>query len=229
MAAVEGLRERIVAAATELLEESGREAVTTRAVAARAGVQAPAIYRLFGDKEGLLHAVADEGLGAYLSEKEAQGHVEDPVDDLRAGWDLHVDFGLAHPALYSLMYADPGTAPPASPALTAAEEHLTRRIRRLAAAGRLRVGERLATDLVHASGRGTVLTVLAEGRRDDELLTRFARGTRRRGHDRSPRLREPSGPGRGGARAPCRARQGHWVVDGGASASWGEWLARISD
>ncbi|NED93539.1 helix-turn-helix transcriptional regulator, partial [Streptomyces sp. SID11233] len=48
---MEGLRERIVAAATELLEESGREAVTTRAVAARAGVQAPAIYRLFGDKD----------------------------------------------------------------------------------------------------------------------------------------------------------------------------------
>lgn len=29
----------------------------------------------------------------------------DPVADLRAGWDLHVGFGLCNPALYSLMYA----------------------------------------------------------------------------------------------------------------------------
>ncbi len=228
MAAVEGLRERIVAAATELLEESGREAVTTRAVAARAGVQAPAIYRLFGDKEGLLHAVADEGLGAYLSEKEAQGHVEDPVDDLRAGWDLHVDFGLAHPALYSLMYADPGTAPPASPALTAAEEHLTRRIRRLASVGRLRVGERLATDLVHASGRGTVLTVLAEGRRDDELLTASREALVAAVTTEAPAFESPAGPA-GAARALRAGLDGVTGLSTAERQLMGEWLERISD
>jgi AcrR family transcriptional regulator len=37
---------------------AGRRAVTTRAVAAGAGVQAPTIYRLFGDKDGLLDALA---------------------------------------------------------------------------------------------------------------------------------------------------------------------------
>ncbi|WP_338419811.1 TetR family transcriptional regulator [Streptomyces klenkii] len=36
--------------------------MTTRAVAAAAGVQAPAIYRLFGDKDGLLEAVAEQRL-----------------------------------------------------------------------------------------------------------------------------------------------------------------------
>ncbi|MGC5311828.1 helix-turn-helix domain-containing protein [Micromonospora zamorensis] len=41
-------RDRIVEAAGRLLAESGRDAVTTRVVSAAAGVQPPAIYRLFG-------------------------------------------------------------------------------------------------------------------------------------------------------------------------------------
>ncbi|HLR84941.1 MAG TPA: helix-turn-helix domain-containing protein, partial [Nocardioidaceae bacterium] len=42
-------RQRVIEAAIELLARDGRDAVTTRAVADAAGVQAPAIYRLFGD------------------------------------------------------------------------------------------------------------------------------------------------------------------------------------
>ncbi|MDQ2795770.1 MAG: TetR/AcrR family transcriptional regulator, partial [Actinomycetota bacterium] len=43
--------------AARLLQEEGPAAVTTRGVALAAGVQAPAVYRLFGDKDGLLEAV----------------------------------------------------------------------------------------------------------------------------------------------------------------------------
>src|ERR1700677_3669653 len=50
-------RENLVEVAARLLREQGAAAVTTRAVALAAGVQAPAIYRLFGDKDGLLDAV----------------------------------------------------------------------------------------------------------------------------------------------------------------------------
>lgn len=85
-------------AAAEFLESGGRDALTTRAVAASAGVQAPAIYRLFGDKRGLIDAVAEHGYQAYLSTKRPTGGL-DPVDGLRVGWDLHVEFGLANPAL----------------------------------------------------------------------------------------------------------------------------------
>ncbi|WP_338419812.1 hypothetical protein [Streptomyces klenkii] len=47
------------------------------------------------------------------------------------------------------------------------------RIRRLAAGGWLRVDEKLAAALAHASARGTVLTRLSlpEGQRDQALLT----------------------------------------------------------
>ena len=154
-------RERILAAAAELLAQGGRDAVSTRAVSAAAGVQAPTIYRLFGDMQGLLDAVATHGFTTYLSSKPGLEPTADPVQDLRAGWELHVGFGLAHPALYVLMYGEPrpGAAPP--PAAAAAAEVLATHIRRIAEAGRLRVSEERAAQLVHAAGFGTTITLIA--------------------------------------------------------------------
>lgn len=163
-------RERIVAAAAGLLAEGGRDAVSTRAVSAAAGVQAPTLYRLFGDKQGLLDAVAVHGFTAYLNTKADLAPTGDPVEDLRAGWDLHVGLGLANPALYSLMYGEPRPGA-ASPAATAARDVLAAHIHRIAEAGRLRVSEQRAAQLVHAAGCGTTLTLIAmpHDRRDPEL------------------------------------------------------------
>jgi hypothetical protein len=36
----------------------------------------------------------------YLAEKHNLTPSGDPVDDTRRGWDMHVDFGLRHPACY---------------------------------------------------------------------------------------------------------------------------------
>lgn len=160
-------RDRIVATTARLLAEGGREAVSTRAISAAAGVQAPTIYRLFGDKQGLLDAVAAHGYTMYLNAKTGLEPRADPVEDLRAGWDLHVSFGLANPALYSLIYGEPRPgAPP--PAAVAAAEVLAGKIRRIAEAGRLRVSEERAAQLVHAAGSGTTLTLIAlpDDRRD---------------------------------------------------------------
>lgn len=161
------VRERILSAAIELLVAGGRDAVTTRAVAAAAGVQAPALYRLFGDKRGLLDAVAEHGFALYLGQKVVRAPADDPIEDLRAGWDLHVEFGLANPAVYALMYGDPrpGVSPPAA---VTAEQHLHVLVRRLAVAGLLRVSEARAAHLVHAAGCGMVFTLLAmpEDQRD---------------------------------------------------------------
>jgi AcrR family transcriptional regulator len=153
-------RQRILAAAAELLAHGGREAVSTRAVSAAAGVQAPTIYRLFGDKQGLLDAMATHGFTTSLAGKTDVEPSADPVADLRTGWDLHVGFGLANPALYSLMYGErrPGQVPPAA---RRAAEVLARHVRRIAEAGRLRVGEERAAQLIHAAGSGTTLTLIA--------------------------------------------------------------------
>jgi AcrR family transcriptional regulator len=162
-------RERIVDAASKLLAREGREALTTRAVAEAADVQVPAIYRLFGDKRGLLDEVVRHGLANYMSAKARRTTVDDPIDDLRLGWDQHVEFGLANPAVYALM-SDPSLR------LDAGKEgvkYLVAKIHRIALAGRLRVAEARAVALTHAMGVGTVLSLLEipEAERDSGVAT----------------------------------------------------------
>ena len=106
----ESTRERILAAALDLVNTSGRDALTTRAVAGAAGVQPPVIYRHFLDKEGLLEGLAEHGFARYLARKQQRRTQRDPVEALRRGWDEHVQFGLQHPMLYLLMYAEPRDA-----------------------------------------------------------------------------------------------------------------------
>src|SRR5690349_9846397 len=107
-------RESIVGAAALILREQGAGAVTTRAVAQAAGVQAPTIYRLFGDKDGLIDAVAEHVMATYVAAKTDPG-TDDPVADLRAGWRTHVEFGLANAGLYTLLLT-PGRHSPATAA-----------------------------------------------------------------------------------------------------------------
>lgn len=167
--------ERILAETTRLLATGGKDAVSTRAVSAAAGVQAPTIYRLFGDKQGLLDAAAAYGLAEYLASKDRREPSGDPVDDLRTGWEEHVDLGLANPALYLLMYGEPRPEP-SSPAAVAAYGILAAMIHRIAEAGRLRVGEDRATQLVHAVGHGTTLTLIGTPpERRDRMLSELAR------------------------------------------------------
>jgi AcrR family transcriptional regulator len=170
-AAADSTRERIIAAASRLLAEGGREAVSTRAVSAAAGVQAPAIYRLFGDKQGLLDAVASHGLAEYVASKAHREPGPDPVEDLRRGFDQNVEFGLANPAVYALMASDPRPGV-VSPAYEAGLEVLAKLVSRIAEAGRLRVAEHLATQLITSAGRGTTLTLIAlpEDQRDPALI-----------------------------------------------------------
>lgn len=132
--------------------------MTTRGVAEAAGVQAPTIYRLFGDKDGLVDAVAEHVMAAYVADKAAAAAEADPVADLRAGWQMHLDFGLANPELYALLNG-PGRRG-RSPATDAGIAVLRERVRRVAAAGRLRVDEERALLVIHAAGSGTVLALL---------------------------------------------------------------------
>jgi AcrR family transcriptional regulator len=168
-------RDRIIEAAAALLTEGGREAVSTRAVCVAAGVQAPTLYRIFGDKQGLLDAVAGHGFDSYLRSKTALPHSADPVEDLRRGWDLHVGFGVENPAYYALIYGEPH-AGVQSPAAQRAAEILAGQVRRIAEAGRLRVSEDRAAHLIHSAGAGMtfeLISLLPEQR--DPELSRLAR------------------------------------------------------
>lgn len=151
-------RAAIVEAATRLLRSQGTRAVTTRAVSELAGVQAPTIYRLFGDKDGLIDAVAEHVMATYVETKAAHPGGDDPVADLRAGWQGHIDFGLANPGLFALLN-NPERAR-RSPATAMGLRVLKARVRRLASAGLLRVDEDHAVAMIHAAGTGAVLALL---------------------------------------------------------------------
>jgi len=163
-------RERIVSATAALLAAGGRDAVSTRAVAAAAGVQVPTIYRLFGDMRGLLDAAIGFQLATYVREKAGREAAGDPVEDLRHGWDVNVAFGLANPAIYQLMYGDPRPGAALS-AIAAGGELLRALVARVAETGRLRVGVDRAVQMIRAAGSGVTLTLLgtAPAERDPAL------------------------------------------------------------
>ncbi|MBN9415312.1 hypothetical protein ABS71_18565 [bacterium SCN 62-11] len=158
--ASETMKERILEAAIGLLTSEGPEGVTTRAVAEAAGIQAPTIYRIFGDKHGLLEALAEHGFRRHLAGKPSNGG-PDPVEDLRQGWEVHIAFGLENPALYSLMYGAPRPGNRSAAALTA-EKLLQGRIHQIALAGRLKVSERRAVEMVRAAACGVVFSWLGQ-------------------------------------------------------------------
>ncbi|UOX90728.1 TetR/AcrR family transcriptional regulator [Amycolatopsis sp. FBCC-B4732] len=162
----------ILKAAAELLTEHGPAGISTRAVATAAGVQTPALYRFFGDKDGLLDALVSYGFESYLAEKRALEPSEDAIEDLRGGWNIHVEFGLRNPAFYALMYGNlrPGHRPAAA---RENREILRRMLERAREQGRLRVPVETAARAIEASTTGAVLLLLAqpEGERDPAPLT----------------------------------------------------------
>ncbi|MET9255465.1 TetR/AcrR family transcriptional regulator [Streptomyces sp. NPDC003717] len=160
----EDTRDRVVRTAARLLTEGGTDAVTTRAVAQAAGLQPPALYRLFADKDALLDAAVEHVYAEHVAAKrsaaaDSAAGEEDPVAQLRAGWRTQIEFGLANPAAF-LLTADPVRAGK-TPALARGMEVLRERVRRVAAAGRLAVAEQRAVDLIHAAGTGALHTLLA--------------------------------------------------------------------
>ncbi|MFE0425837.1 TetR family transcriptional regulator [Streptomyces sp. NPDC058953] len=57
---------RILDACAELLDETGYDALSTRSVAARAGVPIGSVYRFFGNKRALADALAVRNLDRYV-------------------------------------------------------------------------------------------------------------------------------------------------------------------
>ncbi|MFC3687688.1 TetR/AcrR family transcriptional regulator [Aquipuribacter hungaricus] len=160
----DGVRYRLVDVAADLLRREGPAAVTTRAVAAAAGVQAPTIYRVFGDKDGLLDAVAERAAEQFVASKavaaqDEAGRGADPLEDLRAAFVAQVDFGVANPEVFRLL-GDPARVL-RSGAAQAGRAVLRARVHRVALAGMLRVPEERCVDLVQSAGTGVIQTLLA--------------------------------------------------------------------
>jgi AcrR family transcriptional regulator len=97
--------ERIVAAATRLLEREGAAQVTMRRVARSVGVSAMAIYRHFPNREALLHRVADETFAKMSARWAPPAGDRDFWTRLREISDHYLDFAIEHPHTFDYMYS----------------------------------------------------------------------------------------------------------------------------
>ncbi|WP_406003745.1 TetR family transcriptional regulator [Streptomyces sp. NBC_00829] len=85
---------RILDACAGLLDEIGYEELSTRAVAARAGVPIGSVYRFFGNKRALADALAHRNLDRY-AERIGGRLAELPAGDWRGLLDVALDEYLA--------------------------------------------------------------------------------------------------------------------------------------
>src|ERR1700745_4037418 len=98
-------RDRLMLAATQLLDEAAGGPVSTRQITERAGVRAPTLYHHFGSKQTLVDAVVSHGFKEFLRQRRG-AETRDALDDIRAGWDNHVAFGLEFPSAYAHIYGN---------------------------------------------------------------------------------------------------------------------------
>jgi AcrR family transcriptional regulator len=96
--------ERIAAAARKVLDAEGVDAVTMRRVAAAVGITAMAVYRHYADRDGLLNALADEGFAELASQMEKARLKGNLTTRMRKVLDVSLDFALANPRLFELMF-----------------------------------------------------------------------------------------------------------------------------
>lgn len=91
----------LLAAAIEVIEEVGPGALSLREVARRAGVSHAAPAHHFGDKKGLLTAVAIEGYGLV---RQALRDAAQRTGDFREVGVAYVTFARTHRAHFEVMY-----------------------------------------------------------------------------------------------------------------------------
>ncbi len=92
---------KILDAAAALIDEAGIEAATTRAIAERAGVAYPSLYRFFADREEIF----DQLLERYLADLDSQAvavertwQITSVGDVIDRELDLHIAYYEAHPS-----------------------------------------------------------------------------------------------------------------------------------
>jgi AcrR family transcriptional regulator len=155
-------RSRLLEVALRALEESGPEALQARTLTAEIGTSTQAVYTLFGGMPGLFEALVVDGFVRLAGHVTSVPETDDPVADFFAQGRAYVEWALAHPQFYRLMFGLTGgrlrvhvglemtvTGPLANfPEGQAAAEVMVHSLERVRAAGR--IGD---TDPVLAAGQ----------------------------------------------------------------------------
>ena len=161
-------RDRLLLAATQLLDEAAGGPVSTREITERAGVRAPTLYHHFGSKQALLDAVVSHGFKEFLRSRRASSKNSDPLEDIRAGWDSHVAFGLEFPGAYAHIY---GNVKPGVPCGVTEDvrAHLLKALQPAAIQRRLRVSPAEAATRILAACSGVTLTLIQQPASERDL------------------------------------------------------------
>jgi len=140
------LRAALIAAALEIIDRKGIDALTLRAASRRAGVSHAAPAHHFQDKRGLLAAVATEAFGLFRDALlAAAGAKDDARGRFRRIGAAYIDFAIEHPARFRVMFhplvADKEPYPDLAAASAAAFEVLLDGVTRAQDAGMVHRGE----------------------------------------------------------------------------------------
>ncbi|ALG86927.1 TetR family transcriptional regulator [Gordonia phthalatica] len=103
--------ETVIGEAVAILDESGEQALTFRALAARLGGGVASIYWYVSNKEELLDRATDLVLGDALVKTDELSETDDPIDDLRAVAVVLFDAVVDRPWLGGYLMRDTGTQP----------------------------------------------------------------------------------------------------------------------
>jgi AcrR family transcriptional regulator len=102
-------RARVAAAAVDVADAEGLEAVTVARIAADLGVRGPSLYNHVSGRDGLLREVALQGVTGLVEALSMATAGRSGPDALRAGAKAYREFAHAHPGQYaaSLRAPDP--------------------------------------------------------------------------------------------------------------------------
>jgi AcrR family transcriptional regulator len=156
----EATRRTILDAAEELLAAGGETRLSIRELCARAGVTPPTVYHHFGDKRALVDRVVEACFAEFDGALARRAAPSDPVEALRWAFDRYVEYGLAHPTHYRLMFQR--TGPRKTAAGLASYDRLRRMVAAVADAGRLAATVEAATRACWCTAHG-VTSLLVGG------------------------------------------------------------------
>jgi AcrR family transcriptional regulator len=105
-AAGTSLREKILQEAVDIVQKHGVEGVTMRSLAERLGYSPATIYLYFRNKRELLQDLALAGFDRIAAAVEPSLRHADSADAILEGAKRYIDFGVANPEIYRLMFQD---------------------------------------------------------------------------------------------------------------------------
>ena len=99
------LKDALIRAAHEQIEEAGAASLNLRALARELGVTHPAVYRHFKDKDALLEAVAQQGFEELAEALHASSEGGGLEHLLQTRTEAYMNFALQNPECLRVMFA----------------------------------------------------------------------------------------------------------------------------